>query len=156
MRLCGRSLETARALALVQAALSGVLLYAGARRLPLGRWSSFFGALLPLFLPLIGVLAAATVPELPTAALIAYAVLATAGASPSTSLTSGAAILAATLCRYEAWPVAFALCGWAAWRSTRSSTGISTPPIRWTRKWPTPVIWPPRSTAWATRFTTTT
>jgi hypothetical protein len=60
------------------------------------------GALLPLAIPLDRLLAAATVPELPTAALVTYAIV----AAVTSPLSAAVCVLAASLSRYEAWPAA--------------------------------------------------
>lgn len=98
----GRSLAVAHGVAIAQAAASGVLLFLAGRRAGVGAASATLGALLPLALPLDRVLAAATVPEVPTAALVAYAIFAVRTAP----LSAGCAALAASLSRYEAWPAA--------------------------------------------------
>ena len=107
MMLFGRSLAVAQGVAVAMAAASGALLFAAGRRLGLGPTSAALGALLPLAIPLDRLLAAATVPELPTAALVTYAVVAAARAPWSAAVC----VLLACLSRYEAWPAAAWACG---------------------------------------------
>lgn len=117
MAVFGRSLAVARALSLVLAGASGALVYLGGRRLGLGRQTAFFGAVLPLVIPLVPVLGAATVPELPTAALLAYALASSTTDARGALGSAGLAVLVASLSRYDAWPIAALLCAWSLVRA---------------------------------------
>lgn len=106
MRLGGGSLEVAR---MTQALLSIAaiwLLYAGGRIAGMSARTAYWGAAFASILPLSLLLGAATVPELPTAALSAFSLLALSRRTPNSGLLAGFAILPATLSRYEAWPIA--------------------------------------------------
>jgi len=105
MLVFGKGLEVARIVQAFLAVLSVWLLYAGARLFGLPARTAFASAAFAALLPLSLVLGVATVPELPTAALSAFALLAIARPS-SRAWLAGLALLPATLARYEAWPVA--------------------------------------------------
>ncbi|MCU0685892.1 MAG: glycosyltransferase family 39 protein, partial [Polyangiaceae bacterium] len=106
MRGFGPTLAVARASALVWAVASGLLLWAAGRRAGLSPAAATLGALAPLSAPAIAPLAAAHVPELPTAALATYGIM-TACFGPRRALIGGGlALAAACLSRYEAWPLA--------------------------------------------------
>jgi 4-amino-4-deoxy-L-arabinose transferase-like glycosyltransferase len=111
MALLGSSLAAARALAVAAAGASGALLVAGAAAAGLDPRSALLAAALALFLPLVSFLGAAPVPELPTAAAVAFALLhlASAREAPPWRWHLAAVLLAlASLSRYEAWiPAAF-------------------------------------------------
>lgn len=106
MLVFGKSLEVARIAQAFLAVLSVWLLYAGARVFGMSARTAFWSAAFASVLPLALLLGVATVPELPTAALAAFSLLALARRTPRAGLLAGLAILPATLSRYEAWPVA--------------------------------------------------
>jgi hypothetical protein len=113
MRAAGTSLETARATALVLGVAAVLLVYVAARWIGEARAPALAGALVAAVFPWSAWLGAATVPELPTAALalVAMAALVPVGEDARAEvglrrLAGGAALLAATLSRYETWPVA--------------------------------------------------
>ncbi|HEU4538951.1 MAG TPA: glycosyltransferase family 39 protein, partial [Polyangiaceae bacterium] len=106
MRAFGPSLAVARASALGWAAASGLLLWAAGRRAGLSPAAAALGALAPLTAPAIAPLAAAHVPELPTAALATYGVATACGGRGRALVGGGLALAAACLSRYEAWPLA--------------------------------------------------
>lgn len=116
MMVLGRSLETARTVAIASAGAAGALLFVASTRLKLGPWSAFFAALLPLTVPLVPALGAATVPELPAAALGCFAL---ASSASGAHVGAGVAVTLACWSRYELWPLApligahAALCAWA-------------------------------------------
>jgi hypothetical protein len=131
MAVFGRSLEVARVVTDALAVGGTWLLFAGARVLGMGRGQAFLAALLGTACAPAAILGRMSVPEFPTAALSAFALMA-AGAAIRTEkeeafllgapwgsgvrrrrdLTSWwlalamLAMFAATLSRYEAWPVA--------------------------------------------------
>ncbi|MCC6647686.1 MAG: hypothetical protein IT374_19215 [Polyangiaceae bacterium] len=102
MMLLGRSLEVARGVAVASAAASGALLFFTATRLRLGAWSAFFAATLPLSIPLVPALGAATVPELLAAALGCFAL---ASSAAGAHLAAASAVTLACWSRYELWPL---------------------------------------------------
>jgi hypothetical protein len=117
MMVFGRSLAVVGVVTDLWAVGAGWLLFAGMRRLRIARGAAMLGAVLATLVPPSAVLGSVAVPELPTAALCAFALLCVtaphlrAGVPESpdweTGLWLGAvAVAAATLCRYEAWPVA--------------------------------------------------
>ena len=106
MLVFGKGLEVARIAQACFAVLSVWLLYAGARLFGMPTRTAFASAAFAAMLPLSLLLGVATVPELPTAALSAFALLAVTRPSSRTACLAGLAMLAATLSRYEAWPVA--------------------------------------------------
>ncbi len=116
MRPLGSSMETARVCSEIGAVMAAWLLFAGGRAVGMTVASALTGSLLATVLPIAAVLGCAPVPELPTAALGAFALLAAghrrAGAW---DLFAALAICAASLSRYEAWPVAVVVAGtlWA-------------------------------------------
>lgn len=106
MRLFGSSLATARATSAVLAVVAIWLVYAGGRAAGLGTRRSFWGAAWAAIVPPSLILGSVAVPELPTAALSAFALLATTRTTSRNALFAGLAMLSATLSRYEAWPIA--------------------------------------------------
>jgi len=141
MKLFDPSLEVARSTATALAVASAWLLFAAGRLWGFSRKQAFIAAAAANLLPVAAVLGSMTVPELPTAALSAFALtavvaprraIAPAQGEPSEShgwkwlrdrarlispvFLGGGAMLAATLSRYEAWPVAAVVAGVAGRR----------------------------------------
>ncbi len=120
MAVLGRSFLVARVVALLSAAASALLVYAAARWLEVERVGALVGALLACCIPYACWLGAATVPDGYTAALILFGAVAMRREAAGQRLLGAAALTAATLSRYEAWPVAAtfallaALDGWRA------------------------------------------
>jgi hypothetical protein len=109
MRVLGRSLETARGTAFVLGVAAALIVYVAARWIGEDRGAAAVGAVVAAVVPWSARLGVATVPELPAAALtlLAMASIAPAGEEgEKRRIWGGAALLAATLSRYEAWPVA--------------------------------------------------
>jgi len=107
MALFGRSLDVARAVAITLGVGSAAVVYMAARWLTGDRRAALLGAVIAAVFPWSARLGAATVPELPTAALLLLAMASLSPpASPVRRLWGGAALFAATLSRYETWPVA--------------------------------------------------
>jgi len=105
MMLLGRSLVIAQAFAIACAAGSGALLVVTGRVFGLSPGRALIATMIPLSIPLHGALCAATVPELPVAVAVTYAIA--ASAKPSRWWwTAPLALIAACLSRYEAWPIA--------------------------------------------------
>jgi Dolichyl-phosphate-mannose-protein mannosyltransferase len=135
MMLFGRSLRVVRAVTDLWAVGAGWLLFAGMRRLRIDRGAALLGAVLATLVPPSAVLGSVSVPELPAAALSAFALLsitrphlrAMAAESPDweTGLwLSAASVAAATLCRYEAWPIAAVIAAFAWIRRVPLATRI--------------------------------
>ncbi len=127
MLLFGRSLTTARAVACVLGVVSVAAPYAALRAVGCRRAIAVAGVLVAATLPWSAWLGVATVPEAPTACLIA------AGAIAVTSVrgrvAASVALLAASLSRYEAWPVCAvfaAACVFAARRRGAHARGATT------------------------------
>lgn len=105
MTIFGRSLETARAVHIAASALATAFAYLAVRALPVSRWPALAGTLIAMALPWSAWLGAASVPEGFTAPLIVVG-MATANARSTRTRWLGAlALVAASLSRYEAWPV---------------------------------------------------
>src|SRR5690606_39686367 len=118
----GTDLDVARGVAWALGVASTWLLYAAGRLLVGDERSALLGAAIATALPWSIRLGVATVPELPTAALTVFAVATIA--SRRHLLLGGLALVAATLSRYEPWPVAAAfgaLCAWDLLRRQRVS-----------------------------------
>jgi hypothetical protein len=144
MSVGGRSLDVARIVAMALAAGSVAAPYAAMRILAVPRATAVAATVIGMALPWNAWLGVATVPEGWTGALVAAAVIAMIDdrAMP----WSAAALLAASLSRYEAWPACavFALrCGVGALREHERALGPSRGP------WPTstPARWPPDARA---------
>jgi hypothetical protein len=121
MKLLDPSLEVARATASALAVGATWLLFAAARMWGFDERRAFAAALGATALPVVAVLGGVTVPELPAGALSVFALVAVAapatreaGLRLSPSLCAGAAMLVATLSRYETWPVAAVVAVFAA------------------------------------------
>ncbi len=111
LAIAGRSLDAARATSLALGLASALLVYLAARWITRDSRAALCGAVLAAIFPWSARLGVATVPELLTAALSLLALASLVprdGSSPITSrrLLGGLALLAATLSRYEPWPVA--------------------------------------------------
>ena len=105
MMLFGRTLEVARAVHVAASALASAFAYLALRTLPVSRWPALVGTAIAAALPWSAWLGAATVPEGFTAPLIVVG-MATANAQMTRTRWLGAlALCAASLSRYEAWPV---------------------------------------------------
>ena len=111
MKIAGRDLTTARAVAPALGVGAALLVYAAARWLGETRGAACAGAVVAAVFPWSARLGVATVPELFTAALTVLAMASLASATGTRRLLGGAALLAATLSRYEAWPVALIFAG---------------------------------------------
>jgi hypothetical protein len=113
----GRSLAVAQATALVSSGLAAALITVTARLLGLSHARSAGLTALCFLFPVAPFLAAATVPEVPTAGLIVFGVVAVTSAPrgpfaervPFLRIVGQLALLAATLSRYETWPMAAAV-----------------------------------------------
>jgi len=115
MLVFGRALTIAQALAFVLGVLSVAAPYAAMRAIGCGRATAVMALGIVLAVPWSAWVGVATVPEAPTACLIAAAAI--ASGAPRARLVASLALLAAALSRYEAWPVCgvfAAACAWSA------------------------------------------
>jgi hypothetical protein len=111
LAIAGSSLDVARATAIVLGLVSSVIVYFAARWITRSPRAALVGAGLAAIFPWSARLGVATVPELLTAALTLLALASLVPGDGARSVTSrrlvGAlALLAATLSRYEPWPIA--------------------------------------------------
>lgn len=132
MLLFGRSYDVARAAAIALSLASVALLFFSARRFGLSRGASFLGAALGAVMPHAVWLGYATVPEGYSAALSLFAlstlVRPQAGAPASLvagTLAGSMALFAATLSRYEAWPLAGFFSAVLVWRLARDPSLVA-------------------------------
>ncbi len=116
MGLAGRSLATARAIAVVLGAASVVAPFVAMRAIGVRRVPALVATVVAMALPWNAWLGVAMVPEAWSAALLAAAIIAMDNESARPWAAAG--LLVASLSRYEAWPACalFALrCGARAW-----------------------------------------
>lgn len=106
MAVFGPTISTAKLTSLVIACASGILLYSVARASRVHPSAAWLGSMLWTLVPVGVFTGAATVPELPTAALCASALLLLRSPHPHAGLLAASLLIPATLSRYEAWPVA--------------------------------------------------
>jgi hypothetical protein len=125
MLAAGRELLVARAFALVCGIGSAVLVLLAARRVAHDGRGALLGAVAAAVFPWSARLGVATVPELPTAALSLFAMTSIVGPDPGgrVRIAGGVALLAATLSRYESWPVAVAFAALSALDTLRDREG---------------------------------
>jgi hypothetical protein len=102
-------IDVARQVPFVLACVGAWLVYAGARLIGLTRYPAALGVLAGLGVHAVAQLAGLCVPEHPTAALCTFALLARFGRRPELGVVASLAVALASLCRYEAWPVAAVL-----------------------------------------------
>ena len=109
--LFGGGLAVARGLAIALGMASVLLVWQAAHWLGVSRTGALLGALLAAAFPWSAWLGAAPLPEAPTAGLLVIGLAGLANFDPRRRLLGAAAVAAACLCRYEAWPVALAFAG---------------------------------------------
>lgn len=121
----GRSLGAARAASLLLGVTASVLVYVAARWLGEERGAAMAGAGIAAMFSWSALLGVATVPELPTAALtlLGIAALGATDEKDTRRLWGAAALVAATLARYEAWPVAAVFAAICAVDAARRRSG---------------------------------
>jgi hypothetical protein len=115
MAIAGRTLEVARATSLLLGVIAAVLVYVAARWLAVPRPGALAGGLIACAIPYAAWLGVATVPDGPTAALILLGAASASSTDLKTRAAGGLSLLAAALCRYEAWPVAAAFAALTAY-----------------------------------------
>ena len=131
MVAAGRSLATARGVALALGAASIAAPYAAMRAVGARRVVAIAATSIAMALPWNAWLGAATVPEAWTAALVAAGAIAMGSDATAARVArpcAAAALLAASLSRYEAWPVcavAGARCAWRAIGGPRSRREVA-------------------------------
>lgn len=113
MKVFDPSLGVARLVAAVLSVGATWLLFAAGRMWGLTSRGALLAAAFATIAPAVAMLGSVAVPELPTAALGVFAIVAVSAPLPREPdrrpLLAGAAMLAATLSRYEAWPIAAAV-----------------------------------------------
>jgi hypothetical protein len=107
MALFGRSLATAHATAILLGVAGALFIYAAALRLGASRLGALTSALLATAIPTAARLGISTQPEAIVAGLVVFAGATTLGDGWS-RIAGGAALGAASLCRYEPWAAAAA------------------------------------------------
>jgi hypothetical protein len=115
----GSSLDVARVAAIVQGVLAVWLVYWAGRLCFAERRQALAGAVLAAALPWSARLGVATVPELPTAALCVFALITMVPQARSHRMLGAVALLAATLSRYEAWPIAVCFVLWSLYEARK-------------------------------------
>jgi hypothetical protein len=121
MALFGRSLDTARAAAVVIGMASVAPPFWALRAVGVSAWRAAAGVAIGAATPWSAWLGVATVPEAMTGSLVAVAAIALT--APRARPWAAAAALAASLARYEAWPVCAVVavvCAWDARKNRRA------------------------------------
>jgi len=111
--LFGNDLAVARGVALLLGALSVVGVWWAARLLGAGRAGALVAGILAAVFPWSAWLGAAPVPEAPTAGLLVVGLATLPAESLRVRAAGAGAVAAACFCRYEAWPVALVVAGFA-------------------------------------------
>jgi hypothetical protein len=121
MLVGGRSLDVARAVAVVLGAASVAAPYLAMRAVGVRRGPAVLAVAVAMALPWNAWLGVSTVPEGWFGAIVAAAVI----AMPHDAARpwAAAALLVASLSRYEAWPACAALVALCAWRAARGAPG---------------------------------
>jgi hypothetical protein len=112
MLVAGRSLFVARAVAFALGLASAAIVGVAASRLTGHRRGALLGGVFAAVFPWSVRLGVATVPELLTAAFAVLALASLADTSARFRCLGGAALLCATLSRYDVWPIAAAFAAW--------------------------------------------
>jgi hypothetical protein len=120
--LLGNDLAVARGVALLLGALSSVSVWWAARLLGAGRAGSVVAGLLAAAFPWSAWLGAAPLPEAPTAGLLVVALATLPLDSLRVRAVGAIAVAAACFCRYEAWPVALVVAGFAVADARRTGS----------------------------------
>lgn len=120
MRVVGSSLDAARGVSMVCAALATAWLAFVALRAGLSRGRVLAASLFVSAMPWGMQLTLATVPEAPAAALAAAAAISLVSASPRLRMAGAVSLLASVLSRYDAWPLALAFAALTARDAVRA------------------------------------
>ncbi len=119
-RCFGTGLGVARATAIGAGLAATVLVYLAARLLGAAPFSALLGAAFSALLaPYSAILGIAAVPEVPCAALLLFGMATLAQREPGLRALGGAALSAACLSRYEAWPIALVFAAYCTWDARR-------------------------------------
>ncbi len=124
MAVFGTSVGVARASTAILGVVSALLVLVAARLVGVPRYGAVVGALVACVIPYAVWLGLATVPDGWTAALVLVGAASSASHRTRHRAIGASALLAATLCRYEAWPAAAAfaaVCAWDAVRTRRTA-----------------------------------
>ena len=117
MAAFGRSLDVARAVALVMGGVGAVLVHAALRAAGVARGAALAGTVLAMATPWNAWLGAATVPEGFTGAFVAAAAIAAGAPSlasrPAAWSSMALVLVCASLSRYEVWPACFMVTMWS-------------------------------------------
>ena len=114
MKALDSSLDVARVVTAALSVAATWLIFAAGRAWGLSHRSALVAAALATLMPATALLGSVTVPELPAAALALFAIVTVTAPGRGTAahrapLLAAATMLAATLSRYETWPVAAAI-----------------------------------------------
>jgi hypothetical protein len=104
--LFGNSLLVARITGLLFGLLGALGVYCAARLLSLSPWVALIAGVLGAVFPHAAYYGAATVPDYPTAVLTLLGAISVTSSKSRVRLFGALSVCAATLCRYETWPVA--------------------------------------------------
>ncbi len=115
MAVAGPDLLVGRVLAFALGIGGAVLVFVAARWMGVERRGALLGACLAAVFPYSAWLGVAALPESWTAALVVLAAASTVSDVPGRKVLGAVAILVATLCRYETWPVAAGIAAFGAW-----------------------------------------
>jgi hypothetical protein len=127
MKVFDPSLGVARLVAALLSVGATWLLFAAGRMWGLSSRGALLAAGFATIVPAVAMLGSVAVPELPTAALGVFAIVAVSAPAPGEPdrrpLFAGGAMLAATLSRYEAWPIA-AVVAVLVWRRQKNDRAL--------------------------------
>jgi len=139
MTLCGATLACARVLAFTLGLVGALGLWLAGRWLGLSRNAALLGTMLACAVPYAAWLGVATTPDYFTAVLVLLACCSLARRRPVIRICGAAALTAAVLSRYEAWPLALVWSLWVAaeavrrrdWRSLALAAAVLVAPLGW-------------------------
>lgn len=120
MQLFGATIEVARTLSFLSCILVAVAIHIAGGWLGWSVAARRLGAVVGVVLPHAAILGVATIPDLPTAALIVLAAASTVSDSVRVRRLGALCAGLACLCRYEAWPVALVVAVLALFKDAAS------------------------------------
>jgi hypothetical protein len=121
----GTALSVARTTAIVLSLAATILVYCAARVLGASKAGATLGAAFScLIVPYSTYLGLAAVPEVPCAALLLFAAATLARGEPALRALGALSLLAASLSRYEAWPIALVFAAFCVWDAFRARTFV--------------------------------
>jgi hypothetical protein len=119
-RMFGTGLGVARATAIAAGLCATVLVYVAARLIGVDRFGALLGATLScLIVNYSGLLGIAALPEVPCAALLLFSAATLTRPERNLRALGAASLIAASLSRYEAWPIASVFAAYCAWDALR-------------------------------------